>query len=234
MQTRPEDQILLVIAPHPDDEILGCGGLISKVKKMGGKVYVLYVTVGDAQQYGGKSSASTRIREMEEVVKFMRIDGYDMVLKGDDYHLKLDTVPQRTLIDLIEKDSKVSINKIKPTIVAFPCPHYFNQDHRAVFNAGFAACRPRPRDLKHAPNLVLSYEQPEVFWSDTPFKPNLYVDISKEIDKKIDAIKLYSSQVHTGTHPRTLENIKNIAQLRGKDVGVEYAESFIIHRFLLE
>ncbi len=225
-----DGQTLLVIAPHPDDEILGCGGLISKIKERGGKAYVLFITVGDAQQYGGISSSSVRMRELQQVMKFMGVDGYEMALQGNDYHLMLDTVPQKKLIDIIEKDSKVSINNTKPTIVAIPCPHYFNQDHRAVFSAGFAACRPRPRNLKHMPEMVLSYEQPEVFWSDTAFRPNFYVDITGQIKKKLEAIKLYQSQVHEGTHPRTLDNIKNIARLRGKDVGAEYAESFIAHR----
>jgi N-acetylglucosamine malate deacetylase 1 len=68
-------QKLLVIAPHPDDEVLGCAGLIHRVKSSGGKVYVLIMTVGDEKQYGGESNADMRVKEVASVMKFLQADG---------------------------------------------------------------------------------------------------------------------------------------------------------------
>src|SRR3989338_3161172 len=98
-----KDQRLLVIAPHPDDEVLGCAGLIAQVKKNNGRVFVLIVTVGDIKQYGGESKANARLEEVKQVMDFLKVDGYEVALIGEKYHLKLDTLPQKQLIDLIEK-----------------------------------------------------------------------------------------------------------------------------------
>ncbi|MDP2692851.1 MAG: PIG-L family deacetylase, partial [bacterium] len=115
-------QRLLVIAPHPDDEVIGCGGLIKKIKDENGKVYVLYMTVGDTKDFSKKgfSSLNERLKEIDAVAKYLKVDGWDIALPGDDYHLKLDTLGQKALMDIIERESKVSIEKIKPTIVVFP------------------------------------------------------------------------------------------------------------------
>ena len=105
---------LLVIAPHPDDEILGCGGLIGRVKEEGGQVYVLIVTVGTTELYGGHSNLKERVKETEEVMKFLSVDDYEIAFPSDEHHLKLDVMPQKTLVDWFEKESKLALNKIKP------------------------------------------------------------------------------------------------------------------------
>ena len=83
------DQTLLIIAPHPDDEILGCGGLIKRIKEEGGKVYVLFMTVGTTVDYSskGKSSYQERIKEIEKVAKFMQYDDYAIAFPGNNHHL---------------------------------------------------------------------------------------------------------------------------------------------------
>lgn len=224
-------QRLLVIAPHPDDEVLGCGGLISRVKAAGGAAYVLIVTVGDAPQYGSESKARTREAEAKEVMEFLKIDGWEIALPGNDFHLKLDSVPQRKLIDLIENESKVSLNKVKPTMVAFPARECANQDHQAVFKAAFTACRPRPANLKHFPKWVASFEQPDNAWYPEPFKPNFFVELSEgDLEKKISALALYKSQAQKEPHLRSIENVKRLAELRGNEIGVRAAEAFECYR----
>src|SRR3972149_3017454 len=204
-------QRLLVIAPHPDDEVLGSGGLIPKVKKAGGEVHVLVMTVGSITQYGGRSDTRVRIKELEKVAKF---------LKFDSYHLRLDQIPKKELIDIIESGEKVSMSATKPTMVCIPYLHSTNQDHVAVAEAAFTACRPVEGKSKPIPKIVLSYEQPEVAWSRVTFSPNFFVDISSEIKTKIDALKLYSSQIRAEPHPRSAENLMRIAESRGQQVGV--------------
>jgi LmbE family N-acetylglucosaminyl deacetylase len=227
-----EEHKLLVVAPHPDDETLGCGGLISKVKRSGGEVYVLILTVGNIHQYGGKSVTNTRLHELETTMRYLKVDDYDVALAGDEYHLNLDKFPQRDLINVIENGSKVSVAAVKPTIIVLPYGSSTNQDHEAVYKAGMAVCRPVPNDLKPFPQTVMLYEQPEVFWSHEAFKPNLYIDISEHLDNKIEALSFYESQVRKSPHPRSLENIRRIAQLRGSEICVNAAEAYMALRMV--
>ena len=76
------NRVILIIAPHPDDEVLGCGGLISRVKVEGGKVHVLCFTVGDIKQYGGHSHTEKRIKEMNKVMKYLKVDSFNLALVG--------------------------------------------------------------------------------------------------------------------------------------------------------
>jgi len=230
------NQRLLVVAVHPDDEVLGCGGLIKKVKDHGGEVYVLYVTVGPSPQYDHVhkfTDVATRQRETDAVAEYLGIDGYELALVGEEYHLNLNAVPQRTLVDLIEKTSTVSMAAVRPTMIAIPAPNHYHQDHRAVFDASFAACRPMPHDLKPFQSIVLMYEQPCYSWSSARLEPNFYVDITQQLESKIHALELHESQIRTGLHVRTADNLRRVAEVRGREVGVEAAEAFICHRFVL-
>ncbi len=227
------NQKLLVIAPHPDDEIWGCGGLIAKVKREGGKVYVLVATVGDLDMYGGDSKENVRIDEFKEVMKFFNVDDYDMPLVGDKYHLKLDSVPQKQLIDLIEKGSKVSLEKIGPTIVAIPCGFSHNQDHKALASAAFAACRPHDASIKKFQPFVITYEDVYSSWYTDKFIPNFYLDISEVLDVKCQAFSLYKSQLRSEFDLRNEDNLRRLSQLRGREVGVNAAEAFMVNRFVL-
>src|SRR5687768_7892759 len=142
-----ERPTLLVIAPHPDDEVIGCGGLISKIKAQGGKVYILFMTVGlskDLSQGGRISSAKQRIREIEDVAQRLQFDEWRIAFNGDNYHLQLDQVPQKKLIHEIERGKKISLEVIQPDILAIPMLQDYNQDHRAVAQAALTACRPSP------------------------------------------------------------------------------------------
>ena len=120
---------LLIIAPHADDEVLGCCGLINKVKDNGGKVFVNVLSIGGFDKIGfGKITKELWKKEFLKVVKFLKIDNYDISYFSDEKILKLDTVPQAELIDIIELKSKVSVSKIKPTIVAIPTVFSHHQD----------------------------------------------------------------------------------------------------------
>ena len=106
-----KDKTLLVLAPHPDDEILGCGGLMAKVKALGGKVYVIMFAVGNVKQIGGESNTDKRTKEVEKVMAHMNVDGYEIVYMDDDIHLKLDMLPRKDLIDVIESRKDQHNNK---------------------------------------------------------------------------------------------------------------------------
>jgi len=231
MKNSHKNQVVLIIAPHPDDEVLGCGGLISKVKAQNGKVHVLCFTVGNTKQYGGYSHSKKRIEEMNKVMKYLKVDSFNMALTGDEYHLKLDRVPQKKLIDIIEK-GEISISTINPDMICIPFIGSTNQDHVAVAKASFTACRPVKDTRKGITKIVLSYEQPEINWTRKRFHPNFFIDISKELKTKQKALSLYSSQVRSKNHPRTPNTIERMAELRGNEIGVKYAEAYECHRFI--
>lgn len=228
------NKTLLVIAPHPDDDVAGCGGLIARVKEQGGRVYLVVMTLGDAPQYGGSSVAHVRMDELRAVQEYLGIDGIDVLFPGEDYHLKLDHLPQKTLIDAIEQKGKFALNTVKPDIVAVPAKGSYHQDHEATFTAAFTACRPRPGDMKPFSPAFIAYEGPYLCWThEAAFTPNLFVDISSQIKKKMGAMALYKSQLRPRLHPFSEENIERYAAMRGRSVGVEFAEAFVLYRDLI-
>jgi LmbE family N-acetylglucosaminyl deacetylase len=231
-------QRCLVLAPHPDDETFGCAGTIARLKAEGSKVYVIAVSAGDVHHYNVKKysyvTGRTRQKEFEAAMKVLGVDDYELAYNDSEVHLKLDAMPLKELINLFEKDCRLSMDKIKPTLVILPAISY-NQDHEAVFRAGFTACRPHMPDVKPFQKIVLSCEYPALSWSleREKFHPNLYVDISAYLPQKLKALRCYRSQVRTKIHHCSSENVEWIARVRGREVSVDAAEAFMVHRFLL-
>ena len=223
-----KNERLLVIAPHADDEVLGCGGLISRVKKDGGKVYVLIFNVGSIEKYNNKKFTELRKKETLDAMKFLNVDKYVTVFDSPDDNRYLDTKPLHNLISTIETDTDVSLIKTKPTIVAIPTIYSHHQDHVHVFKACMAALRPLNKPVS---NIVLSYEAPEHSkWSVSGiFEPNFYVDIENFLAKKIQAFYKYKSQIREGG--RDKNTITNQAQYRGREVGKKLCEAYFVHRF---
>ena len=220
---------LLVIAPHSDDEILGCGGLISKVKKEGGKVYVLIFNLG-FEKDDTKESQEKRKNEVQEAMNVLKVDDYHLVHDQPDNNRDLDTEPLHSLIEVIESTSNVSLEKIAPTMVAIPTIFSHHQDHVHVHHACIAALRPISTPVS---NIVLSYEAPEHSrWSASGvFEPNLFVEIDDVIENKIIAFNKYRSQIRPGS--RDDDSIRNQAKYRGQEVGKNLCEAFYVHRFIL-
>ena len=100
---------LLVIAPHADDEVLGCGGLISKIKNAGGKVFVLIFNVGSIEKFNNKKFTELRKKETLAAMKFLKVDKYDTIFDSPDDNRYLDSKPLHELISKIEIESKVSL-----------------------------------------------------------------------------------------------------------------------------
>ena len=220
---------LLVIAPHADDEILGCGGLISKIKQSGGKVYVIIFNVGSVRKNSKKGTDMWK-DETKNALNFLKVDGYETVFDSPEDNRYLDGKPLHSLIEVIESKSRFSLDKLHPDIVAIPTNHSHHQDHVVIFNACIAALRPL---RVPSPELVLSYEAPEHSrWSTSGvFEPNFYIDISKYLTKKIQGFNKYKSQIKTGGRDQT--TITNHAEYRGKEVGRKYCEAYYIHRFTI-
>ena len=224
-----KNQRLLVIAPHSDDEVLGCGGLISKVKNEGGKVFVLIFNLG-FEKDDTKESQEKRKNEVREVMNLLKVDDYHLVHDQSDNNRDLDAEPLHSLIEVIESTSNVSLEKIAPTMVAIPTIFSHHQDHVHVHHACIAALRPISTPVS---NIVLSYEAPEHSrWSASGvFEPNLFVEIDDVIENKIMAFNKYRSQIRPGS--RDDDSIRNQAKYRGREVGKNLCEAFYVHRFIL-
>lgn len=212
---------ILVIVPHPDDEVLGCGGTIVKHTENGDNVYLCIATKAYTPDW---PEEFIRNRE-KEIKKSNEILGIKKTYFLNYPTVKLDTILQKELNDSITK----IVNRIKPNIAYIPFKGDLNKDHRLLFEASLVALRP----LNHKVKKILSYEiLSETEWGQEieVFKPNVYVDITKTFNKKIEAMKAYKSELKDSPHPRSLEAIEALAKKRGSEVGVKYAESFYLIR----
>ena len=204
----------LIISPHIDDELLGCGGILDE------SCHVLYGgnDESDIRDEWVMKRPSSSLR-MEELYKVQEYLGFNFTILPN----KVNKYKIQNLISSFEK----TINEIKPQKIYVPGVSY-NQDHKVVYDAAMIALR--PHDLNYFIKKVLLYEQPQIYlWNNTsyPFKPNYFIPI--DIDKKINAYKLMSSQVRKYRSPETLVSM---AKIRGKQSRHKYAEAFEILRWI--
>ena len=171
---------------------------------------------------------------LKKVSSFLKYDKYDIAFKGNKYHLKLDLVGQKELMDVIERKSSVSIERIKPTMIAFPTLSSYNQDHRQAAYATHAAVRPSHGE-KHFVQTVLTSEMPADNWRlHHQQQPNFFIPLTKQdLVTKVRAFKLYKSQVRPLPNPRAIEAIHALAVLRGTQSGNKFAEGFVSLRTVL-
>ena len=215
---------VLVIAPHPDDEVLGCGGAIAKHASGGDEVYLCIVTKAYPPQWSEDEIKKGR----DEVLDVNQILGIKKTYFLDLPTVKLDTIPQKELNDLISR----CIAEVQPEIIYLPHRGDINKDHGLVFDAAMVVIRPKPGA---AIKRVLCYETlSETEWAapfvENAFIPNIYVDISETLEIKLKAMSAYRSELKEYPHPRSLEAISSLAKLRGSTIGVEAAEAFMLIR----
>ena len=207
---------ILVIAPHPDDEVLGMGGTIKKLSPKN-NITLLIMTDGASAQYSDKKMIKVRKESCEKSSKILGISEIKFLNFKD---MKLDSVPQLEINQEIEK----IIKKIQPKIVFTSPKNDLNRDHGVTFNSTLVATRPSSSGVKK----VFSYELPG--YTKKPFSPNHYEDITKQFVHKIKAFKMYKSEIMKFPHPRSIESIENLAVYRGIQAGIAKAESFELIR----
>ncbi|WP_162605815.1 PIG-L deacetylase family protein [Jiangella aurantiaca] len=231
-------QRLLVITPHADDETYGCAGSIARIKALGGEVYVVLVTAGDLAHYEDGATKlvthETRLGEFESVMRLLKVDDWEVLFTDAKTHLTLDMMPRKELVRVLEADGRLSIDRVRPTMVMIPAPSY-NQDHEALFRACVTATRPGVPSQRHLVPLVLTYDNTSLFWSfgQDRFRPTCYIDISAYLDLKIQAMRLHASQVRPPIYHGSPESLELATRLRGREVSVEAAEGFEVLRALL-
>lgn len=214
----------LIIAPHPDDEVIGCGGTIAKRVKEGNNVFVIIVCSPQEPDY-------TRwfiLKELKESKTANNILGVTKMVNLNTKSTKLDVYTKKALNDTLTE----LVDKLNPDEVFIPHKGDIHHDHQIVAEAALVAVRPK---AGKKPRKVYAYEvMSETDWN-APyvgdiFIPNMYVDISETIDTKLDAMEAYESQLMDYPAARSLKALKALAMHRGTTVGVKYAEAFSLIR----
>lgn len=204
---------ILVVGAHPDDEILGVGGTILRHIAKGDDVYVLIVTKPYTPYW-----TEEYIKKKEDAQK--KVDEFLGIKKRFNLDLptvKLNTIPMGELNQMIGD----IIFFVKPSIIYTHFEGDLNLDHSFVFHACQVACRP-PRRI-----TLISFETlSETEWGTSMFSPNTWINITDFIDKKIEAMKIYDTELREFPHPRSLKGIRILAQKRGSEACLEFAEAF--------
>ena len=214
---------ILVIAPHPDDEVLGCGGTIIKNIKQGNEVYLCIMADGD-ERYYGKEALKEKRKEALRVSEFL---GIKKVFFCDFVAAYMDKIPQN---DINHKLKKI-IEECQPEILFIPHQGDLHRDHQITFWCAMVAAKPH---INQFLKKILCYEviseteQSPAYTNQ--FIPNVYVDISVELEKKLKVLSFYESELREYPHPRSLKGADNKARQRGNEVCLEAAEAFMLIR----
>lgn len=217
-----------VFAPHPDDEILGVGGTMARLTRAGHEVFVVIVTHGDPAMFSPESVAQVR----REALKAHRLLGVKetLLLEGFPAAL-LDTVPHSRLNAALGQ----VLTDLEPEVIFVPFVGDLHRDHQLIFNSLLVAARP---GLITPGRVIYAYETlSETGWIAAPFTPafcpNTYMDISKFLAGKLEAMKAYQSQLKQFPQGRSLEAVEALARFRGATAGVGAAEAFILLRSVI-
>lgn len=216
---------VVVIAPHPDDEILGVGGTIARLAHEGHDIFVAIVTHGDPSMFDPAFISQGR-REALEAHRLLGVR--DTIFMESFPAALLDTVPHSQLNEALRK----VLHDLKPKLLFIPFKGDVHLDHRLVFESALVAARPNSMQQIQA---IYAYETlSETNWNAAPltpgFLPNTYFDISAFLEVKLEAVRIYQSQLKPFPHERSLEAIRALARLRGATVGFEAAEAFVLIR----
>ena len=215
---------IAIIAPHMDDEVLGCGGIIAKHVERGDRVCVIIVA---HRVYEHQYDKQRNDVEMSHALKAKEVLGYESIEFLGLPDERLDAAVQEIIIPL-----ESLIREMQPETVFIPFSGDNNQDHRSVFHAARVVLRPSATPF--IKNLYM-YEVPSSTEQSPPlpenaFLPNFYVDVTNQIEKKLKALKCYETETRAHPHPRSEKSVAILAQKRGIEIGFEYAEAFAILR----
>ncbi len=218
---------VLVIAAHPDDEILGCGGTIAKHVRRGDEVSFLFLADGVTSRLECESNDLVERESMSKLAA--ECLGVTSVFSFQFPDNMLDSVP---LLDVVKKIEEV-LETTQSEVVYTHFGNDLNIDHEIVNQATLTACRPIPDQTVKE---IYCYEVlSSTNWSSScksSFTPNLFIDISDTYKIKEESLKFYDEEMRAYPHSRSYRAVKALAEYRGSSVGVEFAEAMYIERLL--
>ena len=220
---------VLVLAAHPDDDVLGCGGSIAKYASEGFRIHVAFLADGVNSRGNSAPALNAELDVRRSAARAaLEVLGVKSVSFNNFPDNRMDTV---ALIDIAQVIEQMIIEH-KPSIVF---THNFNDvniDHRKVHDATVVACRPQPG---HTVKTILCYEVASITeWqlpgSHLSFTPNWHIDISEFLKLKLQALKEYELELRAWPHSRSIKAVEHLAHWRGATVGVDAAEAFMLGR----
>lgn len=216
---------ILIVAAHPDDEVLGCFGTVSKMIKQGDEAYTLILSKGKTSRHETSQEQDKLSNEMQKANNSIGIKKVFQLNFPDN---SFDSVPLLSIIQEIEKIKE----KIQPNIVFTHYLHDINIDHQITAKAVLTATRPiQGESVKEVYFMEIpSSTEWNGYTQQTVFAPNVFADITATIDDKINAMQCYQSELRDSTHPRSLEHLKLYAKTNGTKAGLPFAEQFILVR----
>ncbi len=229
LSTRMDKKVVLVVAAHPDDEVLGCGGTIARHVAEGDAVHVVFMADGVTSRSALANSSEQQARNASAYRACEILGANEPVFLGFPDN-RMDTLALLDIVQALEKE----IQTIQPDIVY--THHYgdLNIDHRITHQAVMAACRPQGN---YSVKTILCFEVPSSTEWQTPnsgqvFEPNWFVNISDTLETKMKALQAYHEEMRSPPHSRSIENVVRISALRGANIGIEYAEAFQLLRLI--
>lgn len=210
---------VLVVSPHPDDETLGAGGTILRYKDEGHKVYWLNITAILTEYGWDKEKVQKKEDQIQRINKFYDFDGFlDLKLPTS----RLESIDTANIIEKIGS----YIMEIEPNVMILPDYNDVHSDHKKVFEWLYACSKSfRYPSVKKVMTMEIVSET-DFGLNENHFVPNIFVDITRYADKKIEAMNIYSSEIGMFPFPRSEENIKALYTMRGATAGFKAAEGF--------
>jgi N-acetylglucosamine malate deacetylase 1 len=216
---------ILIVAAHPDDEILGCGGTMIKLKNTN-DINVVFMTDGISARGVNDSKKKLRRKDCDDLFKYLKLKKPTFFDFPDN---KMDEVP---LLKIVKKLENL-IQNIKPKTIFTHYSDCLNIDHKITSQAVMTACRPlKDSSVKKILSFEILSSTEWAKFKNRGFEPNYFVDISSQFKKKIAAMKFYKKELRKYPHSRSLKAIEALARFRGVSSGVDFAEGFYLNRLI--
>lgn len=224
---------VLVVAAHPDDEVLGCGGTIARLADEGDEVHVLILAEGVTSRADTRDRAA-KMPELSDLARCAEaanaVLGSASVKVCDCPDNRLDSMNLLDVVKIIERE----ISQHRPYLVFTHRHGDVNVDHNVIHDAVIASCRPQP---DHPVRQLLFFEVvSSTEWrppaSASTFAPSCFYDIDKYMGRKLRALQEYAGEMRAFPHPRSVEAVEHLARWRGATVGCRAAEAFEVGRIL--
>lgn len=214
---------ILVISAHPDDETIGAGGTIARHIDNGDEVAWCIVTKAYNPPWPDEVLSAAK-KQVDQIAKHY---GIRKVYRCGLPTVMLNTVPYRELSAKLQE----VVNDFLPEIVYTTPVSDLNQDHRLVHECTMVATRPLPGS---SVKKIMAYEiSTTTRYGYDVFRPTIYVDISNYLDKKLEAMRLYDTELKDWPHPRSIAGLRTLSQERGLAIGVDAAECFQLLREII-